>query len=68
MQVSLGLDLEARGHITLSCQAVNQAVRLFKVVFIQDCPDYDPRHVPVSQAMHGDLFGSTGQDLVEARQ
>ena len=68
MQVPLGPDLTAWGHVALSGEAADQALRLTALVFEQDCADDYPRHVPISQALHGDLFGSTGQDSIEAWQ
>ena len=68
MQVPLGPDLTAWGHVALSGQAADQALRLTALVFEQDCADDYPRHVPIPQALHGDLFRPACEDSFETWQ
>ena len=68
MQVPLGPDLTAWGHVALSGQAADQALRLTALVFEQDCADDYPRHVPIPQALHGDLPRPAREDPFEEGQ
>ena len=68
MQVPLGPNLIARGHVALSGKAADQALRLSALVFEQDCADDYPRHVPIPQALHGNLFRPTCEDSFETWQ
>ena len=68
MQVPPGPDLIAWCHAALSGQVADQALRLTALVFEQDRSDNYPRHVPISQALHGDLFRPAFENSIKTWQ